>query len=166
MSIERFFLLDPYNDNHLNMLSSFEKNNNLKGIVDSIKNIRSIPKEKYLDKRKTEIIKEDIIFTEKEGKITDCCFVQIEEDRGWCNIFPYDITNKSKKRKLPLLASEYAFSNSKVEEVNITVLPEDINMQNNLIEKGFICLGDNNGRIMYLKDREEKENSQRMISWI
>lgn len=150
MSLERFFLLDPTNDKQLNMLSIFEKDNNLSGIVDSINEINPNT--------------DQVFYTEKDGKITDCCFMKTESDIGWCLITQCDIKNKSKKRKIPLLAAEYALSNPSVAVVNIAVSPEDTTMQNYLTLKGFECLGDEKGKIIYLKDREEKENSQRMIS--
>ena len=158
--MERFFLLDPYNDKQLEMLSIFEKENNL-SIIDSID--KSISKEEYLNKKKEKNEIEEILFTEKDGKIIDCCFIQGEKDRKVCKIMCYDIMNKSRKRKLPLLASEYLLNTLDMEEVFIDVLPEDTTMQNYLTEKGFVSLGDNNGKLIYLKDREEKENSQRMI---
>jgi len=158
--MERFFLLDPYNDKQLEMLSIFEKENNL-SIIDSIDN--SISKEEYLNRKKEKNEIEEILFTEKDGKIIDCCFIQGEKDRKVCKIMCYDIMNKSRKRKLPLLASEYLLNTLDMEEVFIDVLPEDTTMQNYLKEKGFVSLGDNNGKLIYLKDREEKENSQRMI---
>jgi len=158
--MERFFLLDPYNEKQIDMLLSFEKDNSL-DIVNSINKFTS--KEEYLNNKKESNEIEEILFTEKEGKITDCCFIQGEKDRKICKIIPYEIMNKSKKRKLPLLASEYLLNTLDMEEVFIDVLPEDIGMQNYLLEKGFLSLGDNNGKLIYLKDREEKENSQRMI---
>lgn len=158
--MERFFLLDPYNDKQLDMLSIFEKENNL-SIIDSID--KSISKEEYLNRKKERNEIEEILFTEKDGKIIDCCFIQGEKDRKVCKIMCYDIMNKSRKRKLPLLASEYLLNTLDMEEVFIDVLPEDTTMQNYLTEKGFVSLGDNNGKLIYLKDREEKENSQRMI---
>lgn len=149
MSLERFFLLDPTNDKQLNMLSIFEKENNISGIIDNINEINPET--------------DRIVFTEKDGKITDCCFIKLETDRRWSIITQYDIKNKSKKRKLPLLAAEYALSIPNIKDANIAVSPEDTTMQNYLTLKGLECLGEVNGKIMYLKDREEKENSQRMI---
>ena len=50
-----------------------------------------------------------------------------------------------------------------MEEVFIDVEVNDYNMINYLELKGFENLGEENGIILFLKEREEKENSQRMI---
>ena len=163
MSMERLFLLDPYNDKQLNMVSVFEQENNLKGLVDNINKIRLIDKEKYLNNKKESNEVDEVLFTEKDSKITDYCYIHGEIDRKICSITQVDIKNKSKKRKLPVLASEYALNSLGMEEVMIYVSYEDTAMQNYLIMKGFESLGDNNGNLIYIKDREEKENSQRMI---
>lgn len=163
MNIERLFLLDPYNDIHLEKIISFEKENNTNDISDYIKKVReTISKEDYYNPNKNEI--DEIIFTEKTGKITDCCYIQGVKDTKKCKITPLNINNKNKRRHLPELAATYSLDTLGMEEAFVNVDEDDNNMINYLELKGFENLGEESGNIILLKEREEKENSQRMIS--
>ena len=163
MNIERLFLLDPYNDAHLDKIIVFENENN---ITDKpslyIKKIReSISKEDYYDPNKNEL--EEIIFTEKNNKITDCCYIQGEKDIKQCKITPLNINDKNKIRHLVENATNYALDTLGMEEVFIKADYNDNSMINYLELKGFENLGEIEGSILLLKEKEEKENSQRMI---
>lgn len=163
MNIERLFLLDPYNDAHLDKIIVFENENN---ITDKpslyIKKIReSISKEDYYDPNKNEL--EEIIFTEKNNKITDCCYIQGEKDIKQCKITPLNINDKNKRRHLVENATNYALDTLGMEEVFIKADYNDNSMINYLELKGFENLGEIEGSILLLKEKEEKENSQRMI---
>lgn len=163
MNIERLFLLDPYNDAHLDKIIVFENGNN---IIDKpslyIKKIReSISKEDYYDPNKNEL--EEIIFTEKNNKITDCCYIQGEKDIKQCKITPLNINDKNKRRHLVENATNYALDTLGMEEVFIKADYNDNSMINYLELKGFENLGEIEGSILLLKEKEEKENSQRMI---
>lgn len=163
MNIERLFLLDPYNDAHLDKIIVFENENN---IIDKpslyIKKIReSISKEDYYDPNKNEL--EEIIFTEKNNKITDCCYIQGEKDIKQCKITPLNINDKNKRRHLVENTTNYALDTLGMEEVFIKADYNDNSMINYLELKGFENLGEIEGSILLLKEKEEKENSQRMI---
>ena len=163
MTSERIFLLDPYNDSHLDKIITFEKDNNCSDEPSKyIKKIReSVSEKDYYDPNKN--ITEEIIFTEKSGKITDCCYISGEKDIKKCKITPLNMNNKSKRRYLPELAANYALDTLGMEEVFVNVSEDDNNMINYLELKGFENLGEVEGNILLLKEKEEKENSQRMI---
>lgn len=164
MTSERLFLLDPYNDTHLDKLTTFETENNM---IDKpsnyIKKVReTTSKEDYYNPNKNEL--DEIIFTEKTGKITDACYIHGERDIKTCRITPLNINNKNKRRHLPELATNYALSTLGMEEVFVSIEEENQSMINYLELKGFENLGEDNGNVLLLKEKEEKENSQRMIS--
>ena len=163
MSSDRLFLLDPYNDDHLNKIIIFEKENNMTDKPsDYIKKVRNtISSIDYNDPNKNDF--EEIIFIEKAGKITDCCYIRGEKDIKKCSVIPLSINNKNKRRYLPELAATYALDTLGMEEVFINVDFDDNNLINYLELKGFENLGEVNGNILLLKEKEEKENSQRMI---
>ena len=163
MNIERLFLLDPYNDKHLEKIISFENENNMEDKPSEyIKKVReNFSKEEFYDPDKNEI--EEIIFTEKMDKITDCCYIQGEKDTKKCKITPLNINNKNKRRHLPELAATYSLDTLGMEEVFVNVEETDNNMITYLELKGFENLGEIEGNILLLKEKEEKENSQRMI---
>lgn len=166
MSVERLFLLDPYNNKHKEMILSFEKENSLtdKPSITIDKIINSIDKETYYNNKKENNEINEILFMEKENSITDCCYINGEKDIKTCKIIPLNINNKNKKRRLLLLAANYALNTLGLEEVFIDVKEEDNNNINYLTQNGFENLGADNGKIIFLKEREEKENTQRMIS--
>jgi len=163
LNIERLFLLDPYNDKHLEKIISFENENNMEDKPSEyIKKVReNFSKEEFYDPNKNEI--EEIIFTEKMDKITDCCYIQGEKDTKKCKITPLNINNKNKRRHLPELAATYSLDTLGMEEVFVNVEETDNNMITYLELKGFENLGEIEGNILLLKEKEEKENSQRMI---
>lgn len=164
MTSERLFLLDPYNDSHLEKLTSFEKDNNMTDKPsDYIKKVReTTSKEEYYNQNKNEL--DEIIFTEKTNKITDACYIHCEKDIKTCKITPLDINNKNKRRHLPELATNYALDTLGMEEVFVNAKEDDNNLIIYLELKGYENLGEENGSILLLKEKEEKENSQRMIS--
>lgn len=164
MNTERLFLLDPYNNSHLEKITVFEgENNTIDKLSDYIKELRkNVSKEEYYNPSKNEI--DEIIFTEKNNRITDCCCINGVKDRKQCNITPLNINNKSKKRHLVDLAATYSIDTLGMEEVFVKAKEEDQSMINYLELKGFENLGEDNGSIILLKERETKEEVQRMIA--
>lgn len=164
MNTERLFLLDPYNDSHLEKITVFENENNCSDKPsDYIKKIRETKSQfDYFDTNKNEL--EEIIFTEKSGKITDCCYIQGERDIKQCKVIPLNINDKNRKRHLVELATNYALDTLGMEEVFVAASEDSNNMINYLELKGFENLGEVSGNILLLKEKEEKENSQRKIS--
>ncbi len=164
MNIERLFLLNPYNDSHLKKLIIFEEENK---IVDKpslyFKKIReTINEQDYFDPNKNDF--EEIIFTEKSERITDCCYIKGERDLKQCSIEPFNIINKNKRRNLIEDATNYATNTLGMERVYIKADFSDNYLINYLELKGYENLGEVDGSIVLLKEKEEKENSQRMIS--
>lgn len=164
MSVERLFLLDPYNDKHLEMIKSFEKDNNIDTkISETISKLRSsINKEDYQKNTKEQNEISQYLFIEKNMKITDLCNIQGEKDIKTCRITLADI--KSKKRKIVSLASNYAIERLGMEEVFINIPTDNKSMLTYLDTLDFENLGEENGHIMFLKERYELEQSQRKIS--
>lgn len=164
MNTERLFLLDPYNDSHLEKITIFEKENNCSDKPSLyIKKIRETKSQfDYFDPNKNEL--EEIIFTEKNNKITDCCYIQGEKDIKKCKVIPLNINDKNRKRHLVELAANYALDTLGMQEVYISTNENNNNMITYLELKGFENLGEVEGNIVLLKEKYEKENSQRMIS--
>ena len=166
MSIEKLFLLDPYNEKHISMIKTFEKENDLSSkISENIGKIRSsISKENYLKNKKELNEISENIFLEKESKITDCCFIQGEKDIKTCKITFYPLKNKIIKRKLANYVSNYAINTLGMEEVFLNISANDKNMINYLESLGYENLGEENNKIIYLKEKEEKKEVQRKIA--
>ncbi len=166
MSIERLFLLDPYNDKHESMIKTFEQENDLSSkISDNIGKIRSsISKENYLKKQKESNEINENLFLEKGLKVTDCCFIKGEKDIKTCRITFYPLKSKIIKRKLALYVANYAINTLGMEEVFINVDIKDKAMINYLNSLGYENLGEEDGKIIYLTENEEKKEVQRKIA--
>lgn len=166
MSIERLFLLDPYNDKHISMIKDFEKENNLSSkISENISKIRSsISKETYLKQKKDSNEISENLFLEKGLKITDCCYIQGEKDIKTCRITFHPLKNKVIKRKLVTYVANYALNTLGMEEVFLNVSSSDKTMINYLDSLGYENLGEENNNIIYLTEREEKKEEQRKIA--
>ena len=165
MSIEKLFLLDPYNDKHLSMIRNFEKENDLSSrISEDIGKIRSsISKDNYIKEKINSNEINENIFLEKESKITDCCFIQGEKDIKTCRISFYPLKNKIIKRKLISYVSNYAMNTLGMEEVFINAAKTDKSMINYLNSLGYENLGEENNKIIYLTEKEEKKEEQRKV---
>ena len=165
MSIEKLFLLDPYNDKHVNMIKEFEKENDMYKISEVIGTLHSsISKDEFIQKQKNSNEINENLFIEKSSKIIDCCLIQGEKDIKTCRISFYPIKTKPVKRKLAMYASNYALNSLGMEEVFINVDKEDKYMINYLDSLGYENLGEENNKILYLTEKEEKKEEQRKVA--
>ena len=165
MSIERLFLLDPYNDTHVSMIKEFEKENDMNKISEVIGTLRSsISKDDYLKTKKDSNEINENLFIGKSSQITDCCLIQGEKDIKTCRISFYPLKTKVLKRKLAMYASNYALNSLGMEEVFIKVSSKDQSMINYLDSLGYENLGEEDNKIIYLVEKEEKKEEQRKIA--
>ena len=163
MSIERLFLVDPYDETQRKMLRVFEEENNLKSKTsDYLKTLcTSFPKESYIKSKKESNEIEENLFLEKDSKIIDFCHIQGEKDIKLANIsFPF-LQNKEHKRKLTILATNYVLEALGMQEVIISLEPEDKNTSIFLENQGLESLGEEKGKILFLKEKEETIKIQR-----
>ena len=155
MSTERFFIADPYNDEHIRMIAEFEEANGITTVTSTLlRNIRQTrTEEKYKDEVKQSNEIHQSLFLQAEEKITDTCHVQAEKDMKSCRIFFAPINVRS--RRLVPLATDYAFEVLGMEDVFVTVDGStDQELIGSLELNGFENLGENDGNIMYLKEKQ------------
>lgn len=156
------FELDPYDNSQLEKIKVFEEENECTDKPSEIimETRKNISKEEYYDTNNNEL--DRILITEKNDKITDCCYILGEKDIKQCKITP--ITTGNKRRETSLLATDYALKTLGMEVVFIPIPKGDDSMINYLELRGYENLGEIDGNIILLKEEPEKENSQRMIS--
>ncbi len=160
---ERLFLVDPFNPTHRKMIEDFEQkidSNNLSKQLGEI--IASFSKEDYLESKKENNEIDENLFIERNNEITDICHIQGEKDirTGRLSFAPIN----KKTRKLLSLATSYAMEALDLEEVFVEANPKDKSLLNLLEKQGYENLGEEEGSIIYLKDREEILDRQRMIA--
>lgn len=166
MSVKRLFLVDPYNDEHIAMIHQFEDENDIiEKISASLGVLRaSMNQDNYQHMKKESNEIEEDLFIEKNYKIEDMCHIHGEKDRKIAKITMAPLKNKEKNRKLLSLATNYVFLSLDFEEVYVEIKDKDKSLKNYLETTGFENLGDEDGKIIFLKDREEEKNMQRMIA--
>ncbi len=85
-----------------------------------------------------------------------------------CRIFFAPIKNTGKNRKIISLATEYAFGVLGMEDIFVTIPANDKDkiLIENLEGKGFENLGEDEGSITYLKEKEiiDKQENQRAMA--
>ncbi len=157
MSTERFFIADPYNDEHIRLISDFEELNGITTVTSTL--LRNIRQTRTEEKYKAEVKESNEIhqslFLQNENSITDTCHVQAEKDMKSCRIFFAPIISQT-GRKLVNLATDYAFDVLGMEDVFVTVTAGDTDRQlsEDLEQSGFENLGEDQGTITYLKEKE------------
>ena len=162
MSTERFFIADPYNDEHIRLITDFEETNGITTVTSTLlKNIRQTrTEEKYKEEVKQSNEIHQSLFLQNEENITDTCHIQAEKDMKSCRIFFAPINMRS--RRLVPLATDYAFEVLGMEDVFVTVDGStDHELIENLELNGFENLGENDGNIMYLKEKQFDKEQER-----
>lgn len=158
MSTEKFFVADPYNDNHIMLYSEFEEKHGISATTSSsLIGIRStFTEEEYTTNvRESNEIHQNVFLQGKDG-ISDCCHIQGEKDMKSCRIF-FAPLQTGKNRKLLHEATTYAFDILGMEDIFVTVplRSTDQNLLACLETAGFESLGEVDGNITYLKEKEE-----------
>lgn len=149
---EKLLLVDSYDEDYKKMIEEFEKEN---GIVTGtyISHVSNVSNE----------IKESL-FLEFNSKVIDLCYIEGEKDIKACTVSFAPLKKKLKKRDLIGIATDYAINHLKMEEIFVKVSPEDKTMIDILKQNSFENLGENEGEIVFLKEREEELETQRKLS--
>ena len=157
MNTERFFIADPYNDEHVRLISLFEEENGITTVTSTLlRNIRQTrTEEKYKEEVKSSNETHQSLFLQDDTAITDSCHVQAEKDMKSCRIFFAPIPS-GRNRKLIALATDYVFDVLGMEDVFVTIDSNapDCELMENLELNGYENLGTDNGNILYLKENQ------------
>ncbi len=158
MSVSRLLIVDPYNKSHIKKINEYEtRNNNSSDIVDFLKRITtSQTKEEYLKNKRNGNEIEERLFIEKDSLLLDSCQIQGEKDIKTGRITLSTTKNITNKKKIVSLAVDYALDSLKLEEVFIMLDPADKGMINYLSKQGYEYLGEEQGNILFLKEKEER----------
>ena len=158
MSVSRLLIVDPYNKSHIKKINEYEtRNNNSSDIVDFLKRITtSQTKEESLKNKRNGNEIEERLFIEKDSLLLDGCQIQGEKDIKTGRITLSTTKNITNKKKIVSLAVDYALDSLKLEEVFIMLDPADKGMINYLSKQGYEYLGEEQGNILFLKEKEER----------
>ena len=161
--LKNIIIADPYNDKHLTMFENYEEKNKIDAIASNFlkKQKDILTKDEYqkLQKKANEI--SQIIFIEENDEIKDYCQIQGEKDRKSCHLLLAPINESIKKRNILQLTTEYAFEILGMNDIFLST--SDEKDANTLLIDGFTNLGENDGTIVYLKEKEVEERLSKAI---
>ena len=163
MNTKNLFIADPYNDNHIRLFKEFEETNNLRKTITSYLNdIRSTytDKDKYDAEQKQLNETKYVVFSMENNAIKDSCFIRGERDIKICELYFSPL--KEKNRQLLKDASNYALNRLGMEQIFVLISPNDKNMKINLESRGFENIGNVNGQLTFIKEKEDKKEVGRV----
>lgn len=166
MSVSSLYVVNPYNDTHIQMLKEYEKTNEMStNLSEQLKQmVSSIPEEEYLKTKKNRNEIEERLFLEKDSTMIDSCLIQGEKDMKTGRISLSPKKGITKRRKIVSLAINYALNTLNLEEVFIMIDPTDKETITYLKQNGYECLGEEQGNILFLTEQEERIKNKRMIA--
>lgn len=150
------FIVNPYNDNHINKLIDFEKENSLEqSIVPDILNTREKIPEKDYERHLIEDneFQQDICQI-SEDRIVDHCRLHFEKDRKCCYVMFSKIKKSHKSRSIIEFAESCAFDMFGMEEMFITVPLTDSQLISELNYRGLENLGQEEDTVSFVAERD------------
>lgn len=162
MNTEILSIVNPFDTVHLEKIDAFEKENEISTKTSSFlsKTKGNISQEEYDAQRKISNEIETSLFIELDNVIKDICHITGEKDRKVCTITFADIKTKLRNRRIITLATDYALDSLGMEDVFVSIQQDDQNMITNLEARGFESLGEEAGKLIYLKEKELLNDSQ------
>ena len=156
MKKEELFQVNPFNNNHIKMIQDFERENEIKTRTTDFLNklTKEMTKEEYEKNKLNSNEIEESLFIKEAKKIKDSCNIYGEKDIKSCNISFAPIKTKLQNRRLLSLAVDYAMNILGMVDIFIKANFDDKNMIANLEARGFESLGEENGQLIYLKEKE------------
>ncbi len=155
MSTNRFIIANPYSDEHIELLNNFEQELHQEPhMTKKLLGIRqSQTEQEYKASRENEF--DTTLLLIESGKIIDGCNIQGTRDTKTCTIFFAPIVQRN--RPLITQATDYALDGLGMEEVFVSIKVTDKNMIGNLESRDFENLGEEDGYVTYLKEKEDQD---------
>lgn len=170
LNTERFFIANPYSDTHIELFDKFEQVHQITTKTSTYlkETAAKYSKEEYeqVKKQQNEISQSLFLLqnnVQEEPQIIDSCHIMGEKDRKICYIYFAPIKTSPKSRKLVALATDYSFNSLGMEEVFVATNIEDRALNSNLEQMEYSSLGEENGIITYLKEKEAIKDKGKLI---
>lgn len=154
--MEKLVIVNPFDINHLHKIQNYERENKIpsESLIFLTKVIDSMTLTEYETFQKESNNIELSFFIEDEDKIKDLCHLIGEKDRKSCTVSVAPIKYKRKTRNIINSAVDLAFNSLGMEEIFVDVDIQDKQLAESLEAQGFESLGEESGRLLYLKERE------------
>ncbi len=155
MNTNKLTLVSPYNDKHMELLDNFERDNNLeRDATTPLLTVRGQYTEEEYKQQLAESNEISLTLFTGQNPITDACIIHASKDIKVCNIY---FAPLSQKRKRPIidLAADYALNVLGMEEVFVSIKSTERTLIDSL-EQSFENLGEEDGYVTYLKEKESQ----------
>lgn len=157
MSTNKLVIANPFSDEQMRLLGEFEREYGIEHqIVSALETTRRTTTEEEYESKSKYNNEVDIVLLEIENdKVTDCCNIQGARDIKTCSIFFAPIKQR-KSRSIINMSTDYALNVLGMEEVFVSIDSTDKYMMSNLETRNFENLGEENGYITYLKEKQDQ----------
>ncbi|MBQ8131361.1 MAG: hypothetical protein IJ193_02600 [Bacilli bacterium] len=169
MHTESLFIADPYNESHIKMFAEFEERNGVeKTTTEAWESLRAkFSEEQYKEFQKVQNEIMQTIFTMENDSVKDSCFIRGEQDIKTCELIFAPLKEEPRGRQLVGIASNYALNTLGMEQIYVSINPNDKNLRNSLISKGFEDIGtieeNSSSKLTFIKLKEDMKEASRVI---
>lgn len=165
MSTERLFLVNPYDETHLEKIKEFEKREEISiKLSEQLEKLRnSVSKEEYEQTKKEKNEIEENLFLEKDFKIIEMCHIRGEKDIKLAKLNIIPTKTKEKSKKMLSLSTDFIFENWNIEEAFIEIDSSDKGIISYLESQNYENLGEEKGKRIYLKEKPLEKEQKAMI---
>lgn len=153
--MKKIKIAEPHNSNHIEKIEKFEQKNNIsQNATKYLKNIKeTTSKDNYQQNQHNSNEIQQIVFIEDNNEVKDYCHIQGEKDLKTCYITLAPIKPKVKNREILSLVTNYIFNYLGINDIFITA--HDLSECETIENTGFTNLGENEGKIVFLKQKED-----------
>lgn len=155
MATKSLLIANPFDNNHIGLINSYEKVHNLnKVITERLCTIRdsSQPQEYESSLRKANEF-EQFAFIKEDGTITSGCELHGYKDIKSCYLTLLPATSQKAKKALIKAVTQYSFQGLGMEEIFISINSDDNSTSLAIIESGYEDLGEESGITSYIADK-------------
>lgn len=165
MNTNNFFIADPFKMEHIKLFKDFESINDSNMTVTTyLTGInKAYNKENYNEIERKSIELNIIGFSMSQNSISDYCYIKGEKDRKVCELFFATLKDPIRSRKIMEKASNYALNILGMEQVFVSITKDEKNLYSQLVNNGYEDIGEVNGKITFIKEKEEEKEVSKVI---
>ena len=166
---ESLYIADPYNESHIKLFEEFEEKNGVeKTTTKAWESLRArFSEEQYKEFQKVQNEITQTVFTMEKDVVKDSCFIRGEQDIKTCELIFAPLKDEPKSRPLVGIASNYALNTLGMEQIYVSIDPNDKHLKNCLETKGFEDIGaieeNTNSKLTFIKLKEDIKEASRVI---
>lgn len=155
MARQSLLIANPYDNNHIGLINSYEKEHNLnKAITERLCAIRNSNQQQEYEssiRKNTEF--EQFVFIKEGETITSGCELHGYRDIKSCYLTLLPANSQKSRKALIQAITQYSFQGLGMEEIFISINSDDNSTALAIIESGYEDLGEESGITSYMADK-------------